>query len=281
VCDVPGSSGSEGSEGRNYCEFIQVYRFKLYKPDKHRFIMDQVIPLKDSKNDVDIHKLCMYGHIQELRELLGVANPNAPVADKDSGDGSNPASPNESDEEADLDGGNSAMSPPNSPGPGSPTSVSPPDSPKGSPLNSPGRSGPALEHLDRRSVTGQTALTLSAMEGHLECLKLLLEQGADIGATSAGGMTALHAAANRYQEACIKELLDAGADSNAETDLGLTPIYFSICRGVLACVKLLVNAGADVSFKTKQGGSLIHVAVINGNVGLIKYLTEVSILLMI
>jgi hypothetical protein len=230
--------------------------------------MEQVVPLPESKNDQDIHKICMYGHIQELRKLLGVPDPNAP---KDSPKGSDneedPTSPQGSDDE--LDGGDSAVSPPNSPG----------MSPSGSPLNSPGRGESlVLEGLDSLSATGQTALSLAAEEGHLNCLNLLLDLGADVSIPCSGGMQALHSAANTYKEACVKVLIEKGADVNAKTDTGLTPTYFSVCRGVLACLKLLVSAGGDIEYKTAQGGSLIHVAVINGNVGLLRYLTEVSLL---
>ena len=225
--------------------------------------MDTFIPLADSKDDVNIHKLCTYGHVKELKELLGIVDVVRIEATAGEGDGDEPGTPRGSDDEADVDGEDSQVSPPNSPGPGSPV---------------PGASPRIAEDvdIDGQSLAGQTALSLCAQEGHLDCLKILLTQGADLGAPSSGGLTALMAAANKYQEACMKALIEAGADVNAQSDTGLTPVYFSIVRGVLACLKLLVSAGGDMSFKTTQGGSFIHVAAINGNVGLMKYLTEVS-----
>ena len=223
--------------------------------------MDTFVPLPNSKNDVDIHKLCMYGHIQELRVLLGIPDPNAPAAEAPKEGEEDPTSPDGSDDE--LDGGDSAVSPPNSPL----------GSPKGSPREP---SVANLDSLDGLSSAGQTALSLCAAEGHLECLKVMLTQGADIGTPCSGGMQALHHGANRYQEACMEALIAGGADVNAPTDTGLTPTYISVTRGVLACVKMLVAAGGDVTFTTTQGGSLMHVATINGNVGLLTYLTEVS-----
>jgi len=90
---------------------------------------------------------------------------------------------------------------------------------------------------------------------------------------SQGGNTALIYAALYGREECVKTLLDAGANKDAEDTVsrgddplimvddpshgdsqgGDTALILAAWKGHEGCVKLLVEAGADRSIKTKQG----------------------------
>ena len=78
--------------------------------------------------------------------------------------------------------------------------------------------------------TGCTPLILSANNGHLVCLVMLLGRpgdyklsAAEVNARNADGATALHCAAHKGHRTCCAVLIAAGADLNA-TWVGLTPL---------------------------------------------------------
>jgi ankyrin repeat protein len=76
----------------------------------------------------------------------------------------------------------------------------------------------AQEEFDLRY--GLTALHLSAQNGHLEIVKLLLEHGADVKAkTELFCETTLHLAARNGHFEIVKLLLEHGADVNAKTEI--------------------------------------------------------------
>lgn len=69
-----------------------------------------------------------------------------------------------------------------------------------------------------------TPLHITADRGFTDCLRLLLQRGANVD-LAPGGTTALHEACESCQPECTKLLLTHGANANAVTENGLMPLH--------------------------------------------------------
>ena len=72
-------------------------------------------------------------------------------------------------------------------------------------------------HVDGRTGSNWTAMHFASMQGHLECVKTLLQHGAQVNIVDENGMTALHFAAYYGHATVVQALLRAGAEVDAQT----------------------------------------------------------------
>uniref|UniRef100_A0A671PMX0 Cortactin-binding protein 2 n=1 Tax=Sinocyclocheilus anshuiensis TaxID=1608454 RepID=A0A671PMX0_9TELE len=117
-----------------------------------------------------------------------------------------------------------------------------------------------------------SALISAALNGHTDCLNLLLASGASADAVDETGFTPLHAAAENGHHGCVRALVKCGADLERECSQGMTPLYLSCEQGHVECVKVLLDAGADCSHVTTDNCTALHAAVSSGHVGPLKLL---------
>ena len=105
---------------------------------------------------------------------------------------------------------------------------------------------------------------LVGVSSNLECVRLMLEAGADVNrASDHNGETALHAAAGDNCVAVVQLLLEHGADPNARTKPGMktyalwrdarvrgeTPLHRAAAWGSPEVIQLLLDAGADPTLR--------------------------------
>lgn len=89
---------------------------------------------------------------------------------------------------------------------------------------------------------------MAASTGHADCLRMLLEAGANQDITNGeGGLTPAYAAAREGRTECLRLLLEAGADKEKALPDGHTPLFAAAIEGHIQCVKVLLEAGADIS----------------------------------
>ena len=74
---------------------------------------------------------------------------------------------------------------------------------------------------------GTTPLAWSALHGHTDAAKWLLDNGAEVNALNGDGSTALHSAAFMGQAEIVRLMLERGADPNARHPNGALPIHSS------------------------------------------------------
>ena len=84
-----------------------------------------------------------------------------------------------------------------------------------------------IDEINRRSITGATALSCAAWLGSFDLCKLLVSHGAEVNAVDAKGRTALHNAAQWAHIVVVDFLIRAGARTDISDSEGITPYDFA------------------------------------------------------
>ena len=111
--------------------------------------------------------------------------------------------------------------------------------------------------------SGERPLTFAAERGRPEIVELFIASGALVNSTNMNGFTALCKAAKYGQERCVEILLKAGAHVNTSNKYGETPLMHSISTGQLKCAKLLIKAGADMNKSNSWGQPILTQVAFN------------------
>ncbi|CAL8280402.1 unnamed protein product [Lota lota] len=109
-----------------------------------------------------------------------------------------------------------------------------------------------------------TPLHITAGRGFADCLRLLLQRGADV-ELAPGRSTALHEACESCQPECIKLLLSHGANANTVSEDGLMPLHVCTIPESLECARQLLQYGAAINGRSvDEEDTPLHVAARNG-----------------
>jgi ankyrin repeat protein len=128
------------------------------------------------------------------------------------------------------------------------------------------------------SPDGFTALHFAAFFGKVEAARLLLMEGADVGAVSRNDQLVqpLHsAAAGLHHEVC-RVLIAAGADVNATQRHEFTPLHAAAQHGDDELVELLLSAGADPTARTDAGDTPADTADTAGHLDVARRIRQVA-----
>jgi len=146
------------------------------------------------------------------------------------------------------------------------------------------KSDAMIQHINRLSFSGGSAVMFSAAGGHVNATKLLIGLGADVNAIAQAtpeyleklakmiqdgtynneqdphvdGVTALHVAAQGGHLACVQVLLEAGADVSIKDDEDRDPMYLAVKGNHGEVVKALVKAGANPNIPFKDDDGTVH-----------------------
>lgn len=142
-----------------------------------------------------------------------------------------------------------------------------------------------LRMLLQAGADPNTAFLINSSAGlhmawsRVDCMKSLLEAGANINAQSRNG-TALYLAALKGGTESVRFLLSQGADlelkceSPASPDTGFTPLLAASMSGHTGIVGILLEAGANIGARAPDGTSPLHQAVKAGRELTLKALLE-------
>ncbi|CAF3681618.1 unnamed protein product [Rotaria sordida] len=107
---------------------------------------------------------------------------------------------------------------------------------------------------NHQNQSGISALMLAAEQGYFECVKLLVQAGADLELAPSGplaltmnlcGQTPLFCAAKEGRTDIVKYLLDRGANPRVQNHYGVSTLWIPSQKGMLQVVELLLDAGAE------------------------------------
>ena len=120
---------------------------------------------------------------------------------------------------------------------------------------------------------GSTLLHVAVSNDHIDIVKYLVSQGADVDSQDSEGDTPLHLAASSGLLEIAKYLVSKGANVNARnTSFQETPLNRTTYYGYIDMVKLLVTHGADVNARAKDKSAPLQNAAEIGSLHIVRYL---------
>ena len=106
----------------------------------------------------------------------------------------------------------------------------------------------------------ETAFQITAENGHVAAMELLLAHGADPLAAVEYGKTAFHYAARNGHVVAMEFLLARGADPLAADENGATAFQYAAVGGHRTAMELLLAKGADLLAKDMRGNTALRFA---------------------
>jgi ankyrin repeat protein len=86
-------------------------------------------------------------------------------------------------------------------------------------------------------------------QGHVDTVRELLRNGADVNARDRHGQTGLMLAAHGGHRDVVETLIAHGANLNVTAKFGLSALMLAVVAGYEEIARLLVRAGAELSLK--------------------------------
>lgn len=108
-----------------------------------------------------------------------------------------------------------------------------------------------------RNPADESPLMMAALKGHLDIAARLIKLGADV---NKPGWAPLHYAATHGHLQIMRLLLDEHAFIDAESPNGTTPLMMAASYGTPEAVKLLIEAGADIHMRNQKGMTALDFA---------------------
>ena len=123
---------------------------------------------------------------------------------------------------------------------------------------------------------GMTALMYASMKGEVECVRLLIEAGADFERRDDYGLDPLIYAAKGGHVGCVRLLIELGASPNAEYYIDESPLFLASERRNVECVRLLIAANAKLDFRVDElnGFTALMQACEKGHVECVRLLVK-------
>jgi len=122
-----------------------------------------------------------------------------------------------------------------------------------------------LVDINCQTKFGATPLILASKGGHIDCLKLLLNHGADPNIQYRGNQNALLFAAGNGHYECIELLIEHQVNLDQANTQNVTPLMRAVQQAHNDCVMLLSDKGADLNVQDTYGRTAAHLAVENHN----------------
>ncbi|KAL8580592.1 hypothetical protein ACOMHN_046795 [Nucella lapillus] len=128
--------------------------------------------------------------------------------------------------------------------------------------------------INMKNESGDSALGCATKSGHLQCVRDLVEAGADLNMQNRHGETPLTFAAYENRPEIARFLLDRGANPDIPTKSGVVPLHIACQKKFEQLCQALLEAGADPDFADKMGQRALTFAVSGGQAGMVSKLIQ-------
>ncbi|XP_018414904.1 PREDICTED: ankyrin repeat and SOCS box protein 2 [Nanorana parkeri] len=128
--------------------------------------------------------------------------------------------------------------------------------------------------IDQRTLNEETALYLAALKGHLECMRYLLEYGAEPDIVNKARETPLYKASERKNTEAVRILVAFRADVNHRCNQGWTALHEAVSQNALDIIDILVKGGAKIEAKNCYGITPLFVAAQSGQLDALRYIVK-------
>eukprot|EP01129_Flabellula_baltica_P009433 TRINITY_DN3852_c0_g1_i2.p1 TRINITY_DN3852_c0_g1~~TRINITY_DN3852_c0_g1_i2.p1 ORF type:complete len:765 (-),score=119.64 TRINITY_DN3852_c0_g1_i2:53-2347(-) len=108
------------------------------------------------------------------------------------------------------------------------------------------------------NLTGDTPLHLAAANDNIDVIKMFIHYGVDINKQRRNESNCLHIAVEKNSDDLLRFLLENGCNVNAKDGFGTTPLHRACSNKNLFQVKLLLEYGADTSVTDNDGLTVLH-----------------------
>eukprot|EP00949_MAST-11_sp_MAST-11-sp1_P000596 g596.t1 len=130
--------------------------------------------------------------------------------------------------------------------------------------------------LDVQDVNGDSAAHACACSGYIDCLKLLLQAGANPNLQNRKGHLPAHICADSK---CMSTLMEFGGDLFALDHTGRTCMFTSATHGREQCLGFLLDVDEDavlLNFQDSRGDTPLHGAACNGHYACVEMLLQTA-----
>ncbi|KAM9328301.1 ankyrin repeat domain-containing protein 16 [Pholidichthys leucotaenia] len=125
--------------------------------------------------------------------------------------------------------------------------------------------------------SGDTLLHYAARHGHLVVVEYLVQRvGMDVEVYNSDYKRPLHEAASMGHLDCVRLLLQEGARVDSLKRADWTPLMMACTRRNLAIIQELLSHGADPSLRNKDGWNCFHIACREGDAAIVLHLLDVA-----
>eukprot|EP00736_Rhodelphis_marinus_P002603 Rmarinus@m.20865 len=128
--------------------------------------------------------------------------------------------------------------------------------------------------IDRTTTSGETTVYLAACGGHVDTVRYLVEREADYTLKNINGWSPLYIASLRGHLPVVKYLVALGCDISEETTRQQTPLVAAASAGFLEVAKFLSSLGADCEHVDNFGRTPIYIASESGHLDIVRWLAE-------
>ena len=117
-------------------------------------------------------------------------------------------------------------------------------------------------------------LLKAALDGEMDSVSTLIEQGADINCKGSWKVRPLHNACINNHFEVAKFLIEKGADINAEETNRKTPLHVAAEKGHLEIVKLLIENNTEIDSRDLAEHSALSLAARHDHFEVVKFLVQ-------